>query len=190
MLHTALALGKYLELAFWAVDELLVGALGPVQRDLRILLTVRDQERHLDAIQHTVEMDVLGDLHELGNVLTAPNPTDVIPIVRHREVALALQPLHLHIAPIMVGTPTYAEREARLEGHCTRTVVASEGDSLEADAPPIDIRPPLQVIHYLTSPYFGVVYGLHVVKPQCLTRARLVDHQGRNSARREPARQS
>src|SRR5689334_24687015 len=35
--------------------------LRPMQRDLRVLLAMRHQERHLDAIENAVEVDLLGN---------------------------------------------------------------------------------------------------------------------------------
>ena len=61
MLRAALALGEDLQFALGAVDELFVGAVRPLQRDLRIILAVRDEEGDADAVEHAVEMHVLGD---------------------------------------------------------------------------------------------------------------------------------
>ncbi len=64
-----------------------------------------DQERNLYPVENAVEVDVLGDAHELIHVAGAPNPADMVPIVRDGKVALALQSLLLHVAPVVVGAP-------------------------------------------------------------------------------------
>src|ERR1700733_4393760 len=115
MLYPALALRENLQFALWTIDQLRIGALRPVQRDLRILLAMRYQEGYLDAIQHPVEMHLLGGLHEFRSVLTTPNPTHMFPVVRNGKAPLAPQPLLLHIAPIMIGPPADTQREAWLE---------------------------------------------------------------------------
>src|SRR5690349_19957137 len=46
VLSPAFAFGEDLQLALRAVDELVVGALRPLQRDLRVLLAMGDEERH------------------------------------------------------------------------------------------------------------------------------------------------
>ncbi|MNG03828.1 hypothetical protein D3C84_869240 [compost metagenome] len=54
MLDAAFTFSEYFQLAFRAVDQLLVGTVCPLQWNLRILFTVGDKERHLDAIQYAV----------------------------------------------------------------------------------------------------------------------------------------
>ena len=71
MLHAAFALAEDLQLAPRAVNELLIGAVRPLHRDLRFLLAVRDEEGNLDPVEHAVEMDVFGDAHELFHVSRA-----------------------------------------------------------------------------------------------------------------------
>src|SRR4029077_19217447 len=102
MLRSALAFAENLQLTLAAVDELIIGALRPMQRDLRVLGAMGNKKRNLDAAENTVEMDVLDDAQEVVDVARTPRPADVLPIVGDREVALALQPLLLHVAPVVI----------------------------------------------------------------------------------------
>ncbi|MNV89661.1 hypothetical protein D3C71_1839740 [compost metagenome] len=126
MLHAALTFGEDFQLALRTVDQLFVGAVCPLQRNLRILFTVGDEERHLDAIQDAVQMNILGDGHELISVFRAPYPGHMRPVMRHRKTAFLFQATLLYITPVMVGTPHHAASEARLKGDRARAVIAAQ----------------------------------------------------------------
>ena len=103
------------QLALGAVDRLVVGLVGVVDRDLPVVLAVGDQERDGDLVDDAVEVDPLGVLDELVDVVAAPHPEHVLPVVRHRVLALALEALLLHLAPVVVGAPDGDELDPLLE---------------------------------------------------------------------------
>ena len=190
MLHPAFALAEDLQFPLGAVDELLIGAVSPVQRDLRVLLAVSDEEGDLDAVEHPVEVNVLGDAHKLVHVARAPDPADMAPIVRHRKISLLRQTLLLDVAPIVVGAPDDAAGEARLEGDRTGTIVAAERNAFAADPPRIDIATRFQPVDDPACPDLGVVDGGQTLKPKGFAGSRLIDHERRHPALRQPPRQA
>ena len=68
----------------------------------------------------------LGVLDELRDVVEAPHPKHVLPVVRDRVLPLALEPPLLHLAPVVVGAPDGDELQPLLEGGSPRGVVAAE----------------------------------------------------------------
>src|SRR4051812_17766845 len=72
VLNTAFSVSENLQFAFGAVDQLLVRAVRPLQRNLRVLLTMRDEKWNADLLDHTIQVHVLGDAHEIVDVLCAP----------------------------------------------------------------------------------------------------------------------
>ena len=114
----------------------------------------------------------------------------MLPVVRHREVALARQALLLDVAPVMVGAPHHAAGEARLEGHRARAVVTAKRHAFEADTARVDIVTRLEPVDHLAGPAFAVDHGVHAVQAQRFAGARLVDDQRGDAALRQPARQA
>ena len=59
-----------------------------------------DEERHADAIHHAVQVHVLRLCMEIFHFFRAENPAHMFPVVRHGQVALALQAALLHLRPV------------------------------------------------------------------------------------------
>src|SRR5450830_82017 len=157
VLHAAFALGEDFQLALGAVDKLLVGAMCPLQRDLAILLSMRDQEGHADLLDHAIQMDVFGDTHEVVDILCAPDPAHVLPVMRYRKIALFFQAAFLYIAPVMVSAPGHTAGEAWLHGHHARAVVAAQRDAFATDTRRVHVIACFQPIYYAAAPVLGVV---------------------------------
>ena len=168
--------------------------MRPGQRDLGVLLAVRHQKRHLDAVQHAIEMHVLGQAHEVVVVFRAKHPAHVFPIVRHREAAFFEQAFFLHVAPVVVGAPTHTHGETRLESDGARAVITAQRHTFKADAFGIDfvlhLRVGLDPVHHLAGPDFAVKSGRQVVQAQRFAGAGLVDQERRDTTRGQPARQA
>src|SRR5690606_8578182 len=73
------------------------------------------------------------------DVARAEYPHHVVPVMRHRTLAFALEALALHVGPVVVRAPGGAAREARLERHRTGREIAAERDSGHADACGVDV---------------------------------------------------
>jgi hypothetical protein len=189
VLNPAFARGEDLQLAARAVHELVVGALGPLQRDLRVALAMGDQEGHAHAVEHAVEVHALGDAQELVHVFGAPDPAHMLPVVRYREVAFLGQTLLLHVAPVVIGAPDHAAGEPRLERHGARAEVAAERHPFEADAPRVDFIVLLQPVDHRARPALAVVARRQPVQAQRFTGSRLVEDERRDAALRQPMRQ-
>ena len=164
--------------------------MRPLERDLGVLLAVGDEERHPDALDHTVQMHLLGDAHEVVDVLGTPHPADVLPVVRHGEVALFFQALLLHVAPVVIRAPGHATDEAWLEGDRARAVVAAEGNAFQTDAFGIDIGARLQPVDDPACPMLGIEARGHAMQAQGLAGARLIHYQRGNTALGEHGRQA
>ena len=102
----------------------------------------------------------------------------MLPIVGNRTIALVRQAALLQRAPIVVGPPDRAEREARLEGDRTRHEIAAEGDADHADPARIHVGSRLEIIDDFRGPTLGVEHGRHAVASQRLAGAGLIDVQG------------
>ena len=189
VLDAAFTLGEHLQLTSRAVDQLFVGALRPLQRDLRILLAVRHEERHPDAIENAVEMHRLDDPHEVVDVLRAPHPADVGPVMRHGQVAFARAPLVLHGAPVVVRAPHDATRKPRLERHRARAEVSAQRDAFEPDTGRVDVVALLQPVDDGARPVLAVVARRHAGQTQRFAGARLIDHERGDAAPGQPRRQ-
>src|ERR1700730_12395052 len=120
-----------------------------MQRNLRIFFAMSYQKWHLDTVENAVEVHVRGNRHEFLDVFSTPDPADMFPVMRYRETSLPQQALFLYIPPIMVGAPNDAHGEARLEGHCTRTIVSAQRNPLEANAFGIDIAARFKIVEHL-----------------------------------------
>ena len=155
---------------------------------------MRHQKRHLDAVQHAIEMHVLGQAHEVVVVFRAKHPAHVFPIVRHREAAFFEQAFFLHVAPVVVGAPTHTHGETRLESDGARAVITAQRHTFQADALGIDfplhLRVRLDPVHHLAGPDFAVKSGHQVVQAQRFAGAGLVDQERRDTTRGQPARQA
>ena len=116
-----------------AVHGLVVGLVRVGDVDLTVVLAVGDQERHGDLVDDAVEVDGLGGLDEGLDVVVPPHPQHVLPVVRHRVLALALEALLLHLAPVVVGAPGDDELDPLLERGGARRVVAAERPADQAD---------------------------------------------------------
>ena len=123
-------------------------------------------------------------------VLRAPDPAHVLPIVRHREIALALEALLLHVAPVVIGAPDDPAGEARLEGDGARAVIAAQRNPLEADPLRVDVVARLEPVDDLARPNLRIVDGVQALKAERLAGSRLIDDEGRDAALGEPARQA
>ncbi len=189
MLDPAFPFREHLQFTFGAVHELVVGALRPMQRDLGVLFPMRNQEGHADAVQDTVQVNLLGDGHELLHVLCTPHPPDVLPVMRHGETALLGQPLLLDIAPIVICAPDHAAGKSRLECDGTRAVVAAKRNAFEADTLGIDVVARLEPVDDATGPVFAVIACGQAVHSQRFSGTWLVDHERRDATGTQPARQ-
>src|SRR5262249_18866324 len=137
--------------------------MSPLQRNLGIIGAVRDQEGHLDAAENAVQMDVFGDPQEFVLIPGAPYPANMGPIVRHWEAAFLLQPLLLHVTPIMVGAPRDAASKARLECDRAWAEIAAERTTREPDSFCIDIASCLEPVKHAACPMLAVVARRHAV---------------------------
>ena len=115
---------------------LIVGPVRVVERDLPVARTVGDEERHRDLLDDAVEVDLAGERDELIEGVVTPDPQDVVPVVRHGPLPLALQPAALDRAPVMVGAPGDDQGEPLLEGGGARRVVPAQGPADQAVASP------------------------------------------------------
>jgi hypothetical protein len=61
-----------------------------LQRDLPVVGAVRDQERHGDLLDDAVEVDVVREPDELVQIVEAPDPEHVLPIVATRSASWPL----------------------------------------------------------------------------------------------------
>jgi hypothetical protein len=134
VLDSSLALREYLQFPTGAVGELIERLMRILQPDLPIVRAVRNQERHFDAIEDTVQMHSLSLTQEIVHILRAENPPDVTPVVGHGVFPFPLQALLLNLRPIVIGAPDGATGESRLECHCTGRKVATERDANHTDA--------------------------------------------------------
>ena len=182
MLDAAFALGEHLQLTLWTVHQLLVGSVRPLHRNLRILLPVGHEERHADALDHSVEVDALGDRHELVHIPGAPDPADVCPVVRHREIAFALAAPLLHVPPVVIGAPGHTAREARLERDGARAEIAAERHTFHPDPLRVHVVSRFQPIDDAAGPVFAVEARWHAEQAERLAGAGLIDHQRRDPA--------
>ena len=177
VLNTAFACGEDFQLALRAVHQLLVGTLCPLERDLRILFTVCDEERYTDTVKDAVKMDVFGDAHKGFNIFAPPHPAHVFPVVRHRETALFFAATLLHVAPVVICAPHHAAGKSRFERHRARAVVATKRDAFHTDPPRIDVRLLFQPVHDARGPVFTVKARLQIMQTQRFAGAWLIDHQ-------------
>src|ERR1700722_17310607 len=168
VLGAALLGGEYAQLPLGAGHGLLVGAVRVLKRDLPVTRAVRDEERHGDLLHHPVQVDLVGELDELLQVVVAPHPQHVLPVVRHRPLALALQAAPLHRAPVVVGAPGDHEREPFLERGGARRVVAAERPAGQPDRRWVDVGPGQQVIDARARPRLGVHPRGQPLQPQRL----------------------
>ncbi len=153
-----------------------------LQRYLAVPLAVGDQERNPDLLHLAVEGDVRAEGHEALHVIGAPHPADVLPVVRHRALALVAPSRLLHLAPVVVGAPDETAGEAGLVGDCAGRVVAAQRDAPHPEPAGVDLGLLLQPVDHHARPPLGVVDGVQSVQPQRFARARLVDRQGRDPA--------
>ena len=78
MLGTALLPGEDAQVAGGCVHRLLIGPVRVLQGNLTIVLPVHDQERHRDLVDDAIEVDRVGELDELVEIVIAPDPFDMV----------------------------------------------------------------------------------------------------------------
>src|ERR1700676_192605 len=105
MLDAARPVIEELELALRAIDELIVCLMGVLHGNLTVLAAVRDEKRHSNAVQHSVQVHLGGNRHEGVHVLGTPHPLNMFPVMRHRPIAFAHLPAPLYFAPIVIRAP-------------------------------------------------------------------------------------
>jgi hypothetical protein len=64
-----------------AVGELVEGLMCILEADLPVMCPLRNEERHFDAIENTVQMHSLRLVHEVLHIRRSKHPPDVAPIV-------------------------------------------------------------------------------------------------------------
>src|ERR1700736_2007975 len=159
VLHATGPFVEQLELAFRAVDQLIIGAMGILDGYLPVLRPVRHQERHADTIQNAIQINLRGNFHELGHVPSTPHPPYMLPVVWDRPIPFACHPPLLDFTPVVVGSPTDSEREAALECNRPWRVIPAQGYTYHSYTARIDIRPAFQNINHLRSPALSVKGG-------------------------------
>lgn len=65
-----------------------------------------DEERHPYAVEDAVEMDVLRKAHKSVDILAAPHPAHVLPVVRYRKIPFAFAAALLHLTPVVIRPHT------------------------------------------------------------------------------------
>lgn len=95
--------------------SLFVGTVRVLQRDLPVVLAVHDEEGHSDLFDDALEVHPIGEVEEFVEVVVAPYPHDVSPVVRYRPFARTFDTPSLDRAPVVVGTPRDTQSEALFE---------------------------------------------------------------------------
>nr|WP_230989965.1 hypothetical protein [Rhodococcus oxybenzonivorans] len=84
--------------------------MGVFDRNLPVVFAVCDQERDGDVLHDTVEVDAVGEVEELVQVVVTPDPHHVFPVVRHRAFTFPVDAATLHLAPVVVCAPCHTQR--------------------------------------------------------------------------------
>src|SRR5688500_1568789 len=190
VLGPALAPGEDLQLAPRRARQLLERAVRVGYGNLPVLLAVRDQERHADAVEMAFERHFGRLRQEIVHAARAERPEHMRPVVRHRVLAFAANTGLLHFRPIVVRAPDRPAPEARLIGNRARREVAAERYAGHPDAVRVDFRPSFQPVDRGRAPTLAVRIDRQTLEPQGLAAARLVDAQAGNAAPGERFRQA
>ena len=116
-------------------------------------------------------------------VVVAPHPEHVLPVVRDRPLALALEAAALHGAPVVVGAPgdaraRSASRTRRPAGRSSRRATSRRCRSGSASTS----SRVSQVVDGRAGPGLGVDPGGQALQAQRLAGAGLVEHQAGDAA--------